>query len=111
MEDSAAQVAKLWTEARVTPDVTTVLPMDKFRNGIAMLVVRDYRGKVCLSMDPDYAAKTPSKTEPTIHQAAQSRVPDVDAPDAASLMRYFPGESEDATLEEAHTGAGIHGDY
>ncbi|KAH8075077.1 hypothetical protein JL721_1069 [Aureococcus anophagefferens] len=111
MEDSAAQVAKLWTEGRVTPDVTTVLPMDKFRNGIAMLVVRDYRGKVCLSMDPDYAAKTPSKTEPTIHQAAQSRVPDVDAPDAASLMRYFPGESEDATLEEAHTGAGIHGDY
>ena len=111
MEDSAAQVAKLWTEGRVTPDVTTVLPMDKFRNGVAMLVVRDYRGKVCLSMDPDYAAKTPSKTEPTIHQAAQSRVPDVDAPDAASLMRYFPGESEDATLEEAHTGAGIHGDY
>ncbi|KAK7242185.1 oxidoreductase [Aureococcus anophagefferens] len=111
MEDSAAQVAKLWVEGRVTPDVTTVLPMDKFRNGIAMLVVRDYRGKVCLSMDPDYAAKTPSKTEPTIHQAAQSRVPDVDAPDAASLMRYFPGESEDATLEEAHTGAGIHGDY
>ena len=113
MEDSAAQVAKHWAEGNYTPDVTTVLPMDKFRNAIAMLVVRDYKGKVCLSIDPAYCEATPPHSQPTVKQNANSKCPDVDAPDAAALMRYFPGETEETSLEDEHTGraGGMHGDY
>ena len=114
LEDSAAAVVALWAEKRLTPAVTTVLPMDKFRNGIAMLVVRDYKHKVALAIEsPDWARASPATKNPTVRKSAQSTCPDEDAPDAASLMRYFPGDAEDASLEDEHTGVpvGIHGDY
>ena len=78
-----------------------------------MLVVRDYKGKVCLSIDPAYCEATPPHSQPTVKQNANSKCPDVDAPDAAALMRYFPGETEETSLEDEHTGraGGMHGDY
>lgn len=79
--------------------------MDKFRNGVAMLVVRGYKGKVALSIEsPEWAAATPTSSNATIQRSPQCPCPDPAGPDAASLMRYSPGDTELGSLEETHTG-------